>query len=86
MLSCKDISHLASDHIDDNLSFFMKMKVKMHLFMCHKCRDFIRQFRTTVNTLKQVKPATEDPQAVDLQVQKLIKIREHIKPDIDRSQ
>ncbi|MDH3326527.1 MAG: zf-HC2 domain-containing protein [Gammaproteobacteria bacterium] len=86
MLSCKDISHLASDHIDDNLSLLMKIKVKFHLFICHKCRDFIKQFRTTVKVIHQINPLPADQEAIDLQVQNLIKAKQHIKPDdVDRS-
>ena len=78
MLSCKDISHLASDHIDNNLPFFMKMKVKLHLFMCHNCRNFIKNFHLTVTSINQVKPAATSQDAIDLQVQTLMNSRQHI--------
>lgn len=83
MLSCKDISHLASDHIDNNLPFMMKMKVKMHLFMCKKCQIFMSQFKKSIDIVQQVKPTpssvTQKKEAIDLQVQALLKARQTIK-------
>ena len=85
MLSCKDISHLASEHIDNNLPPLMKMKVKMHLFMCHKCRIFMKQFRTTVETVHAIKPNPHanklEQETIELQVQALLKARQNIKSD-----
>lgn len=67
MLSCKDISHLASDHIDNNLPFFTKLKVKMHIFICHDCRNFMNQFRSTVQTMGKMKSTI--PDNIDVQVE-----------------
>ena len=85
MLSCKDISHLASDHIDNNLPFMMKMKVKMQLFMCKNCQNFMSQFKKTINMVQQVKPMPSSvapkKEAIDFQVQALLKARQTIKSD-----
>ena len=78
MLSCKDISKLASDHIDNNLSPLMKMKVKMHLFMCHKCRDFVNQLRLTVDTLKNLGPAQPEESFVSKQANDLMEIAKNL--------
>ena len=79
ILSCKEISHLASRHIDNDLPFFLKMKVRMHIFICHDCRNFIKQFRATVKTINQIKIDT--PKNVESQVQSLMKISEIIKSE-----
>lgn len=79
MLSCKDINHLASDHIDNNLPFFKKIQFKLHLFMCHNCRNFIKQFKITVETLKKVNLPVETPENVEVQVQNLLKVNQHVK-------
>ena len=85
MLSCKDISRLASDHIDNNLPFFMKMKVKMHLFMCNKCQNFMDGFEKTVNIVQKTKPTpsaiTQNSDTIDLQVQTMLKAKQAIKSD-----
>jgi len=81
MLSCKDITKLASDHIDNNLPPLMRMKVKMHLFMCHKCRDFVNQLRLTVNTLKNLNPVQPEESFVNKQANDLMEIARKLKSD-----
>ena len=81
MLSCKDISNLASSYIDRNLSPFMQMKVKMHLLMCDKCRNFVNQLNATVNTLKKLKPPIPDDNFIEKQADKLMDIARSLKPD-----
>jgi len=76
MLSCKDISHLASDHIDQNLPLIMKMKVKFHLFICRDCKNFMKKFQSTISTINQIK--TDTPQNVELQVKSLMEASRHI--------
>lgn len=73
MLSCKDISRLTSELLDDKLSFTMRMKIKLHLFMCHSCRNFVKQMRITVDTIKQLKPEPPKEEAVNQQVDSLLK-------------
>jgi len=72
MLSCKDISHLTSELLDNKLSFSMRVKVKLHLFMCHSCRKFVEQMRTTVDTVKGLKPKQPKEDEVNQQVEKII--------------
>lgn len=74
MLSCKEISELASDHIDHKLPFFKRMQFRMHLFMCHKCRQFVEQMQLTIDTISQIKPLPPEPSQVDDQVAKLMEI------------
>jgi len=72
MLSCKDISHLTSELLDNKLSFSMRVKVKLHLLMCHSCRRFVKQMRTTVDTIKQLKPTKPKEEEVNQQVEKIM--------------
>ncbi len=78
MLSCKDINNLASDHIDNHLSPLLKMKVKMHLLMCHKCRRFVNQLSLTVDTLKNLKKPQPEDQFVEKQVNELMEITKNL--------
>jgi len=73
MLSCKEISHLSSDYIDNNLSLSKRLQMKMHLFMCKKCRSFVKQMRLTIDSLKQMTP-TADEALIDQQVKVLLKV------------
>ena len=85
MLSCKDISHLASDHIDKNLPFLTRVKIRIHLFMCHDCRNFMKQFHTSVKAMAGMKIPKIDQESIDLQAEKLIQTAQHIRTEnIDR--
>lgn len=49
MLKCKDVAHLSSEYIDNSLSFWQLINIKMHLLMCSNCRRFIKQLKNTVD-------------------------------------
>lgn len=52
MLKCRDIESMASDYLDKKLSLRQRLAFKMHLFLCHNCRNYIRQLRTTVASIR----------------------------------
>jgi hypothetical protein len=43
MLNCKQASQLASRFMDEQLPFWKKFSLKMHLFLCRNCSNFSRQ-------------------------------------------
>jgi len=54
MLSCKDVSHLAHDLVDKKLPLGKRISVRIHLFICVRCRVYVDQVRKTVATLKRL--------------------------------
>ena len=52
MLKCREIEQLASDYLDQDLSFRQRMAFKMHLFMCHNCRNYLRQLKTPISSIR----------------------------------
>ena len=58
MLKCRQIEQLASDYLDKDLSFRQRMAFKMHLFMCHNCRNYLRQLKTTISSIRLM-PVTQ---------------------------
>lgn len=56
MLKCRDIEQMASDYLNQDLSFRQKMAFRMHLFLCHNCRHYIHQLKTTISSI-QAMPA-----------------------------
>lgn len=58
MLKCREIEQLASDYLDQDLSFRQSMAFKMHLFMCHNCRNYVRQLKTTISSIRLM-PVTQ---------------------------
>ncbi|HWV13991.1 MAG TPA: hypothetical protein VN030_01080 [Cellvibrio sp.] len=46
-LSCKEVSHLASDYLDKTSSTSLNWKIHLHLLACSCCRRFIRHLKIT---------------------------------------
>jgi len=45
MLTCKQTSHLVSDRLDRKLRLRERLAVRLHLWVCDRCRAFERQLR-----------------------------------------
>lgn len=45
MLSCKETAVLVSRACDRRLSWGERLAVRLHLFICDGCRQFVRQLR-----------------------------------------
>jgi len=44
MLTCRDLAQtLASDYLDDQLSWRQRLGVRFHLLICEHCRRFVHQ-------------------------------------------
>ncbi len=56
--ACKEVSKLASDSLDRPLSFFERLKFKLHLSMCGHCRDFDSNI-TLIHNITEMMHATD---------------------------
>lgn len=74
MLSCKDISQLASEHIDNEMPFFKRMQFRMHLMMCKNCRRFVEQFQLTIESISHLTPPKPCESETNQQVARLMEI------------
>jgi len=43
MLTCKQVSQLVSESMEQKLSLRLRMAVRLHLMMCSMCRTYKRQ-------------------------------------------
>lgn len=60
MLSCREITELATAYTEGALSFTDRWSVRLHLAMCGHCRRYVKQLRLTVSALGRVpRPAPE---------------------------
>ncbi len=48
MLSCKDVTEKSSDYLDHKLPLLTRLSVRVHLFVCVRCRTYVKQLRATV--------------------------------------
>jgi anti-sigma factor ChrR (cupin superfamily) len=65
MLSCEDVTHLATDHFEGRLSPGLALRMRLHLALCRACRAFLRSLRTLPRFLGSLAaepaPDLEDP-------------------------
>ncbi len=45
MLSCKEVTQLVSQSLDDRLGWRTRAGVRLHLLVCRGCTRFVRQMR-----------------------------------------
>ncbi|MBV34884.1 zf-HC2 domain-containing protein [Kangiella spongicola] len=62
MLSCKHIVDLGTDYLDQELGFWKKTEMKMHLMICRHCRRYMKQLKQTIAMLSrwQLKQPTQE--------------------------
>lgn len=51
MLTCREVSELATDYLDGHLSFLTRLRVRRHLRHCPPCACFVDQLQMTVRLL-----------------------------------
>lgn len=51
MLSCQEITALATAYVEGGLPLGARMRFLMHISMCKHCRLYLRQLRLTVRTV-----------------------------------
>lgn len=68
MLKCRDIERMAGQLQDDELNWWQRLSMRMHLMMCHHCRRFVRQFAA----IKKLAERSVSGQASDDEVQSVM--------------
>ncbi len=51
MLKCRDVTAMASDYLDQNLTARERWRVRLHLLICIHCRRFYDQLRRVIAAL-----------------------------------
>ncbi len=69
MLSCREITELATAYAEGALPFRDRVRFLMHLSMCSNCRRYVKQLRLTVDAVGRVaqpvlKPTPEATEAL----------------------
>ncbi len=64
MLTCKQITELVTAYAEGQLRFMDRVRFRLHLGMCSRCRTYVRQLRATARALGKL-PEPEIP--ADLQ-------------------
>jgi predicted anti-sigma-YlaC factor YlaD len=51
MLSCKELTELATDYLEKDLPWRERLRVQVHLSMCRHCRRYLDQMRKVIALL-----------------------------------
>jgi len=54
MLSCKDVTYLASDYLDKNMGGTLPWKMRLHLVACRCCRQLVKHLAITKEVVPQL--------------------------------
>ena len=62
MLKCRDLSRLVASGEIEDFGFMKRMEIKLHLFMCKHCRNYLAQIRSIGQGAKDAAAETEPDQ------------------------
>jgi len=54
MLSCKELTELATDYLEKDLPWRERLRVQVHLSMCRHCRRYLDQMRKVIALLRRL--------------------------------
>lgn len=56
MLTCREMTELASDFLEGRLRWTQGAAARLHLSICENCRRYLRQLRLTIQTIRRARP------------------------------
>lgn len=62
MLSCREITELATEYAEGSMAFSDRVRFLMHLSMCRHCRRYVRQLKATVRTVGRMVAPPPSPE------------------------
>ena len=52
--TCWETAELITDYLEGSLTFTQRIRFQMHVGLCFSCRNYLRQMKYTVATLRQL--------------------------------
>ncbi len=60
--SCREVAELITDYLEGSFTLSQRLRFQMHLGLCWACRNYLRQMKYTVATLRQLPSEPVPPQ------------------------
>ena len=60
--TCQEVAELVTNYLEGSLPFSERIRFQMHLGLCFACRNYLRQMKYTIATLRQLPPDPIPPQ------------------------
>ena len=73
---CKEIAGLITDYLEGSFSLTQRLRFQMHMGLCLACRNYLRQMKYTVATLRQL-PSEPVPVQVKEELMKRFRAWKH---------
>ena len=54
MLNCKEVTEIASQSLDRELTFWTKFNLRVHLMMCNMCSNYVKQLKVIRNSMGNI--------------------------------
>ena len=54
MLSCKELTEMATDYLEEELPWRERLRIQVHLWMCSHCRSYLDQMREVIALLQRL--------------------------------
>lgn len=83
IISCKHASQLISKSLDQRLSFFERLSLRLHLLICDVCSRFRQQLYTLKSAIKALLKQTENDETIQLPLQAKERIQNMIESNQD---
>ncbi len=64
MLKCNEVSRLAATEEIAQAGFLKRIEFRLHLMMCHHCRNYVRQIRQIGTAARRVLGTTSEDDAI----------------------
>ena len=65
MLTCKELTELVTDYLEENLPWRERLGVQVHLWMCRHCQRYVDQMRKVIGLLRRLPTEPVPPKLVE---------------------
>ena len=78
-LDCEKVAQLVSESLDKKLTWYQRILLQIHLFVCDTCQEFSKQIRMLHQIIRQLthtietKESLQLPQSVKQNIQEALK-------------
>lgn len=60
MLSCEQLAHIITDYLENEMSWWQRMRFRLHIGMCKDCWAYVDQVQKTVDSLCLLPPGAPE--------------------------
>jgi hypothetical protein len=51
-VNCREVTELLGEHLDGTLPVFQRLRLRVHVWLCKHCRNYLRSYKTTLRAEK----------------------------------